>query len=71
MTHGDSDGKIGAYDKDYLVQDLWENFIGTNCPSLIGKPKLFFIQVFISQYDFVRDLNLIYIFILGMSRNTS
>lgn len=44
MTHGTSDGKIYAADKDFLVQDLWEFFIGRNCESLIGKPKLFFIQ---------------------------
>ncbi|CAO1443328.1 unnamed protein product [Diamesa hyperborea] len=44
MTHGREDGKILAADNDYYVQELWENFIGDNCESLIGKPKLFFIQ---------------------------
>lgn len=44
MTHGKSDGKIYASDGEFLVQDLWEFFIGSNCESLIGKPKLFFIQ---------------------------
>lgn len=44
MTHGKSDGKIYAADKEFTVQELWENFVGNNCESLIGKPKLFFIQ---------------------------
>lgn len=44
MSHGNNDGKISSADFDYHVQDLWENFLGENCESLIGKPKLFFIQ---------------------------
>lgn len=44
MTHGKHDGKIYAADGEFMVQDLWERFIGNNCKSLIGKPKLFFIQ---------------------------
>lgn len=43
MSHG-SDGKICAKDKAYSVECLWENFLGNDCRSLIGKPKLFFIQ---------------------------
>ena len=44
MSHGGKDGTILAADKKYNVQELWEDFIGVNCKSLIGKPKLFFIQ---------------------------
>ncbi|CAO1419814.1 unnamed protein product [Diamesa tonsa] len=44
MSHGMEDGRILAADNEYNVQELWENFIGNNCESLIGKPKLFFIQ---------------------------
>ncbi|CAO1443301.1 unnamed protein product [Diamesa hyperborea] len=44
MSHGDKDDKILAQDEEYFVQELWENFIGDNCVSLIGKPKLFFIE---------------------------
>lgn len=44
MSHGSTDGKIYAYDEKYSAQDLWSPFIGTNCETLIGKPKLFFIQ---------------------------
>ena len=44
MTHGTNNGKIAAADKEYLLKELWENFLGDNCESLIGKPKLFFID---------------------------
>ena len=44
MTHGKPHGKICAADDEFMVQELWENFLGDHCPSLIGKPKLFFIQ---------------------------
>ncbi|CAO1443319.1 unnamed protein product [Diamesa hyperborea] len=44
MSHGTKDGQISAADEVYFVEELWENFIGDNCESLIGKPKLFFIQ---------------------------
>ena len=44
MSHGGENGEIHAADDKYPVQELWENFLGDNCKSLIGKPKLFFIQ---------------------------
>ncbi|CAO1419904.1 unnamed protein product, partial [Diamesa tonsa] len=44
MSHGEIDGQISAADKYYNVQELWENFLGEKCKSLIGKPKMFFIQ---------------------------
>ena len=44
MSHGGDNGEIAAADKFYNVEELWENFLGDNCKSLIGKPKLFFIQ---------------------------
>uniref|UniRef100_A0A336K6K2 CSON015591 protein n=1 Tax=Culicoides sonorensis TaxID=179676 RepID=A0A336K6K2_CULSO len=43
MTHGDKD-TLWAYDKKYPVEHLYEPFYGDQCQSLIGKPKLFFIQ---------------------------
>lgn len=43
MSHGDV-GVLWAKDKSYKVSELWEPFTGINCPSLIGKPKLIFIQ---------------------------
>ena len=44
MSHGGKDGTILAADKNYNVQELWKNFTGVECKSMIGKPKLFFIQ---------------------------
>lgn len=44
MTHGKKEGKIFSSDGEFMVNDLWEHFIGNKCVTLIGKPKLFFIQ---------------------------
>jgi len=44
MTHGEAD-KLYAADRKYPTKTLWEIFTGDLCPSLAGKPKLFFIQV--------------------------
>jgi caspase 7 len=44
MTHGKKEGKIFGADREFKVEGLWKKFIGDNCPSLVGKPKLFFIQ---------------------------
>ncbi|XP_052899156.1 caspase-1-like [Anopheles moucheti] len=43
MTHG-QDNVLHAKDRTFRVDRLWENFIGKACPTLLGKPKLFFIQ---------------------------
>ncbi|XP_074102155.1 caspase-1-like isoform X2 [Cotesia typhae] len=43
MTHGDL-GILYAYDKMYHANDIWSFFTPENCPSLVDKPKLFFIQ---------------------------
>lgn len=43
MSHGDS-GTLCSYDDKYTVYELWSKFTKTKCPSLRGKPKLFFIQ---------------------------
>lgn len=44
MSHGGDDGKIYASDFEFDVSEIWTPFVGKHCPSLIGKPKLFFIQ---------------------------
>ncbi|EAA00248.5 AGAP011951-PA, partial [Anopheles gambiae str. PEST] len=44
MTHGKENNLLYASDKSYEANQLWEPFIGDACPSLIGKPKLFFVQ---------------------------
>ncbi|OAD61883.1 Caspase [Eufriesea mexicana] len=43
MSHGES-RYLHATDSTYPVELLWSTFIGNKCPSLAGKPKLFFIQ---------------------------
>ncbi|XP_044256839.1 caspase-like, partial [Tribolium madens] len=43
MSHGDN-GKVYAKDRDYRTSTLWKYFNARNCPTLAGKPKLFFIQ---------------------------
>jgi len=44
MTHGDENGEIDAHDLPFHVNELWKKFLGDRCKSLVGKPKLFFIQ---------------------------
>lgn len=44
LSHGD-EGVIYGTDMPVRVQDLTVYFKGSRCPSLVGKPKLFFIQV--------------------------
>uniref|UniRef100_A0A182N2R0 Uncharacterized protein n=1 Tax=Anopheles dirus TaxID=7168 RepID=A0A182N2R0_9DIPT len=43
MTHG-KEKTLYAADNAYEVDKLWEPFVGSACPTLVGKPKLFFIQ---------------------------
>ncbi|NXI48068.1 CASP8 protein, partial [Galbula dea] len=44
FSHGEKD-KIKGIDNEFVnIKDLLSCFCGSNCPSLAGKPKLFFIQ---------------------------
>ncbi|BFZ17828.1 hypothetical protein BsWGS_20867 [Bradybaena similaris] len=43
LSHGD-EGFIHGYDRTIAIDDLVRPFKGDKCPSLAGKPKLFFIQ---------------------------
>ncbi|KFZ50688.1 Caspase-8, partial [Podiceps cristatus] len=44
LSHGEKD-KIKGVDHEFVkIKDLVSCFSGSNCPSLAGKPKLFFIQ---------------------------
>ncbi|XP_072198101.1 caspase-8-like [Excalfactoria chinensis] len=44
LSHGEKD-KIKGVDRELVnIKDLVSCFSGSNCPSLAGKPKLFFIQ---------------------------
>ncbi|NXA26368.1 CASP8 protein, partial [Ibidorhyncha struthersii] len=44
FSHGEKDKIKGADHKFVNIKDLLSCFSGSNCPSLAGKPKLFFIQ---------------------------
>lgn len=43
LSHG-STGFISAWDTDYKLDSIWSLFTTQKCPSLAGKPKLFFVQ---------------------------
>lgn len=43
LSHGEL-GYIYARDVQYKLDSIWSYFTATRCPSLAGKPKLFFIQ---------------------------
>lgn len=45
LTHGHIGDRIFAKDYPYRFEDLWTPFTANRCPTLAGKPKLFFIQV--------------------------
>ncbi|VVC33137.1 Peptidase C14, caspase non-catalytic subunit p10,Peptidase C14A, caspase catalytic domain,Peptidase [Cinara cedri] len=44
LSHGVNSSYIYAQDSLYPVETLWNSFTADICPSLAGKPKLFFIQ---------------------------
>ncbi|NXO34532.1 CASP8 protein, partial [Locustella ochotensis] len=44
FSHGEKDKIKGVDDECVNIEDLVSCFTGTNCPSLAGKPKVFFIQ---------------------------
>lgn len=43
LTHGEM-GLLYAKDTHYKPDNLWSHFTADKCPSLAGKPKIFFIQ---------------------------
>lgn len=44
LTHGEEADMLWAKDAPYNSKILWENFTADKCPTLAGKPKIFFIQ---------------------------
>lgn len=50
LSYGEQ-GMIWAKDRKYPVDELYRYFTGENCPTLAGKPKLFFIQTCQSNFD--------------------
>lgn len=43
LSHGEY-GELYAHDQKYPIEMLFNPFLGDACPTLVGKPKLFFIQ---------------------------
>lgn len=43
LTHGDAN-EIGAYDKNYKLNSIFDCFAADRCPTLMGKPKIFIVQ---------------------------
>lgn len=43
MSHGEL-GYIYAKDTHYKLESIWSYFTATRCPTLAGKPKIFFVQ---------------------------
>lgn len=43
LSHGEL-GYIYAKDTHYKLESIWSYFTAISCPTLAGKPKLFFIQ---------------------------
>ncbi|XP_078051904.1 caspase-1-like [Augochlora pura] len=44
LTHGTAGDTLAAKDCYYPLKSIWQRFTGDNCPTLVGKPKLFFVQ---------------------------
>src|SRR5688572_16030814 len=45
MTHGEIEDKLWTWDRLIDLQDVVDEFAKADCCSLVGKPKLFIIQV--------------------------
>lgn len=56
MTRGTKDGKLLVADGEFVVQDLYRKFLGNSCKSLIGKPKIFFIQACLGKLTDTRTI---------------
>lgn len=44
LTHGNNKQEIAAKDVYYSFDKFWEPFCADKCPTLAGKPKLYFIS---------------------------
>lgn len=47
LTHGEN-GQVSAYDEMINLKDITAFFKGDKCRSLVGKPKIFILQVYYS-----------------------
>jgi len=43
LSHG-NEGILYGYDSAYPAHKIWEPFTADKCPTLVGKPKMFFLQ---------------------------
>lgn len=69
MTHGDN-GSVEAFDFSYKIDDIKSMFTDENCPTLAGKPRLFFIQACQgSKIDFGQNINVNIPYVLNRSIN--
>ena len=53
LSHGEM-GILYACDQPYKPDRLWSHFNAEKCPTLAGKPKLFFVQV--SETEIVHQI---------------
>lgn len=44
LTHGEQGDMMYAYDRTYHIDEITDPFMANKCPTLAGKPKMFFIQ---------------------------
>ncbi|XP_053673133.1 caspase-like [Anopheles nili] len=44
LTHGEEGDYVYAYDCPYELSTIWSYFTAEKCPSLAGRPKIFFVQ---------------------------
>ncbi|KAL1518296.1 hypothetical protein ABEB36_001938 [Hypothenemus hampei] len=44
LTHGKTMGRLFASDTDYTTAELFDSLSNLRCPTMAGKPKLFFLQ---------------------------
>ena len=44
MSHGDNNGIYGTDEQIVRLNEIQDKFTGRNCPALVDKPKIIFIQ---------------------------
>ncbi|XP_076642964.1 caspase-1 isoform X2 [Halictus rubicundus] len=44
LTHGTTSDTLYSKDCPYSLKTVWQKFTGDHCQTLVGKPKLFFVQ---------------------------
>jgi len=64
LSHGDDGVIAGINGKFVKLQDLIGVLKGDSCPSLSGKPKLFFIQVKVIHHSVITIITIITIIII-------